>query len=128
MAKVKNVEAFCTVCNAVTKMEICTDNGALNNENKRWAKCKKCKQMFVIDPAECESQKNAKPSVKDIETENCAEYSPMKQFNIGDSIYHKTWNDYGKVIAKEISSNGQNTIRVEFQKMGNKKLLEAINN
>lgn len=127
MSKVKNVEAFCTVCNAVTKMEIAAEGKAFNYEDKKWAKCKKCKQMFLISPGDLEAQKSARASSKEIQIEDSAEYSPTKTFNVGDSIYHKTWNDYGKVVGKEISSNGQNTIRVEFQKVGNKKLLESIN-
>lgn len=128
MAKVKNVEAFCTVCNAVTKMELASESKVFDQEEKKWAKCKKCKQMFMVSPAECEAQKNNKPSVKNIETDKSHEYSPKNTYEVGMSIYHKAWDDFGKVVGKEISSGGQNTIRVEFQKMGNRKLLESINN
>lgn len=124
MARVKNVEAFCNVCNSVTKMELAGDAKVFDLQNKKWAKCKKCKQMVIIDPTV--STKPEKISVENIETENCQEYSPKKSFSVGDSIYHSTWDDYGKVIAKEVSSNGQNTIKVEFQKLGHKKLIESI--
>ncbi|MGE5499477.1 MAG: hypothetical protein ACM3Q2_15455 [Syntrophothermus sp.] len=124
MARVKNVEAFCSVCNSVTKMELAGDAMVFDLENKKWAKCKKCKQMIIIDPTI--STKPEKLSAEDIVIENCLEYSPRKSFSVGDSIYHTAWNDYGRVIAKETSSNGQNTIKVEFQKLGHKKLIESI--
>lgn len=128
MARIKNIEAFCTVCNSNTKMELAGDVPVFNSENKRWAKCKKCKQMMIVDiAANTEQTKNTeKPSVEKIEYENCSEYSPQKTFIVGESIYHKTWDDYGMVVSKSISSTGQNSIVVEFQKSGQKKLIESI--
>ena len=68
MARIKNVEAFCGVCNGIRKMELAGDvNG---QENKRWAKCKKCKQTMVIDMAE--TIKEAKPSLEGIESGDCS--------------------------------------------------------
>ncbi len=128
MAKVKNVEAFCNVCGATTKMELAGEANSGSgdfSENKRWAKCKKCKQMIIIDLNEIAEIK-AQKSASGIKTEDSKEYSPKSTFEVGESIYHKNWDDYGKVIGKETTSNGQNTILVEFQKNGQKKLLEAL--
>ena len=122
MARIKNVEAFCVVCNGVRKMELAGDvNG---QENKRWAKCKKCKQTMVIDMTE--TVKEPKPSLEGIESENCSIYAPSKSFTIGESIYHQNWDDFGKVVSKEILSNGKSSIAVEFQKSGYKKLIESL--
>lgn len=125
MARLKNIEAFCTVCNSVTKMEIAGDARVFDLQNKKWAKCKKCKQMVIVDPNE-NQVKEEKPAEEVFQTENCSEYSPRKTFSVGESIYHSAWDDYGKVVAKEVTSNGQTTIRVEFQKLGEKKLIESI--
>ncbi|MGE5430634.1 MAG: hypothetical protein ACM3QX_06155 [Syntrophomonadaceae bacterium] len=124
MARVKNIEAFCNVCNSVTKMELAGDAKVFDLQNKKWAKCKKCKQMIIIDPIE--STKAEKLTADNIEIENCSEYSPKKSYTVGESIYHSAWDDYGRVVAKEITSSGQNTINVEFQKLGHKKLIESI--
>jgi len=125
MARVKNVEAFCGICNGMRKMEllgevIFSESGG----NKRWAKCKKCKQTMIIDLTE--DVRETKPSLEGIENEDCTVYSPMKSFTIGESIYHQNWDDFGKVVGKEVLSSGQSSITVEFQKSGNKKLIEAI--
>jgi hypothetical protein len=125
MAKVKNIEAFCPVCGTETKMELGGDfSKVLDSETKRWAKCKKCKQMISVD-LEKDIVKD-KSSSKEIVTENCSEYSPKQTYEIGQSLYHKFWDDYGRVIGKEITSNGMNSIVVEFQKNGQKKLIESI--
>lgn len=124
MARVKNIEAFCNVCNSVTKMELAGDAKVFDLQNKKWAKCKKCKQMIIIDPTE--NPKPEKLTADNIEIENCSEYSPKKSYTVGESIYHSAWDDYGRVVGKEVSSSGQNTIKVEFQKLGHKKLIESI--
>lgn len=126
MGRIKNIEAFCNVCGSFTKMELAGESSVVSFQNKRWARCKKCKQMTLITPSEAENKKEDKLTSDEINADNSIEYAPQKTFGLGDSIYHKTWDDYGKVIAKETTSNGQNTILVEFQKLGNKKLIESI--
>jgi hypothetical protein len=125
MARIKNIEAFCSICNTVTKMELAGEASVSEPENKRWAKCKKCKQTMIINVAE--DIKVSKPSLEGIENENCTVYAPSKSFTVGESIYHENWNDFGKVVSKEVLSNGQSSIAVEFQKSGLRKLIESLN-
>jgi hypothetical protein len=120
MAKVKNVEAFCSVCGSVKKMELTGE--VAGDDNKRWAKCKKCKQTMIINMTE--DVVSQKISLDGIENNSCSTYSPSKSFEVGETIFHENWNDFGKVVAKEVLSNGQKSISVEFQKSGNKKLVE----
>ncbi|GAB4299223.1 MAG: hypothetical protein Kow0098_25420 [Ignavibacteriaceae bacterium] len=122
MARVKNIEAFCGICNSVTKMEITGE--VVSEEDKRWAKCKKCKQTMMINLKA--DVKETKPSLEGIENEDCTVYSPKKSYQIGESIYHENWNDFGKVVSKEVLANGQHSISVEFQKSGQKKLIESL--
>jgi hypothetical protein len=121
MAKVKNVEAFCSFCGSVKKMELTGE--VAGDQNKRWAKCKKCKQTMVINIAE--DVVSQKVSLEGIENETCETYSPVKSFEVGQTIFHENWNDFGKVVSKEVLSNGQKCISVEFQNSGNKKLIES---
>ncbi len=125
MARIKNVEAFCNVCNTMRKMELGGEVSANENETKKWAKCKKCKQTMIINLAN--NIKETKVSLEGIENESYTIYSPTKSFSVGESIYHENWQDYGIVVSKEIMSNGKSSISVEFQKSGSKKLIEALN-
>ena len=126
MARVKNVEAFCSVCNTMRKMELAGEVVTSDeNDNKRWAKCKKCKQTMIIDVDN--DIKENKVSLEGIENEDCTTYSPAKSFTVGEAIYHQNWDDFGKVVSKEIMSNGRSSISVEFQKSGLKKLIESVN-
>lgn len=124
MARIKNVEAFCTTCGAVKKFEISGELAGEENKDKRWAKCKTCKQTSIIDLNEIKNV--GKPVLEGIENQDVKDYSPTNSYNVGDNIYHKSWDDFGKVVAKEVTSDGQSSIIVEFQKSGNKKLIESI--
>ncbi len=124
MARVKNIEAYCSVCNSIRKMELAGEVSNSEDENKRWAKCKKCKQTMIIDLTQ--DVKENKPSLEGIENEDCTVYSPKKSFEVGESIYHQNWDDFGKVVSKEVLANGQKSIAVEFQKLGHKKLIESL--
>ncbi|MEJ2195428.1 MAG: hypothetical protein P8X73_11300 [Ignavibacteriaceae bacterium] len=67
-----------------------------------------------------------KVSLEGIENNDVTTYAPGKTFVLGETIYHQNWDDFGKVITKETLSNGQNSIIVEFQKSGSKKLIESL--
>jgi hypothetical protein len=126
MARLKNIESFCSSCNTIQKMEISGEFAGEGNENKRWAKCKKCKQTMVIDLSS--DIMDGKISLEGIENDDVTTYSPVKTYVLGETIYHQNWDDFGKVITKETLSNGQNSITVEFQKSGSKKLIESFHN
>ncbi|MBD3408852.1 MAG: hypothetical protein GF419_01470 [Ignavibacteriales bacterium] len=123
MAKIKNIEAYCDFCDATTKMELANEAGEGFEDDRRWAKCKKCKQMTLVDVNEI--GKDKAPTAKDVDGENCETYSPKKEFEVGESIYHQGFEDFGVVVSKERLSNGKSSILVEFQKEGTKKLLET---
>jgi hypothetical protein len=124
MARIKNIEAFCPNCGGIKKMELAGEVLSADGHDKFWAKCKKCKQTMIIDIAE--DVKTLKPSLEGIENEDCTVYSPDKSFSVGESIYHKNWDDFGKVVSKVVLSSGQKSIAVEFQKSGLKKLIESL--
>ena len=123
MAKTKNIEAYCGFCNSVTKMELAGETSE-GDSAKRWAKCKKCKQKTVIDLNDL--KKETKPTLQNIVIEGCQEYSPREQFSVGQTIFHKSFNDHGIILGKETSSGGKGLIVVEFQNSGKKKLIETI--
>ena len=126
MARLKNIEAFCNSCNMVQKMELGSDVTGKESGTWKWAKCKKCKHTMVIDVSE--NMLSSKISLEGIENEDSTVYSPAKSYKVGDPIYHKDWDDFGRVVSKETLSTGQRSIAVEFQKSGLKKLIESLNN
>ena len=84
MARLKNIEAFCNSCNSIQKMEIKGDTTGEDSETKKWAKCKTCKHVMLVDVSE--QLKNLNVSLDGIENEDCTVYSPIRTFKIGESI------------------------------------------
>jgi hypothetical protein len=123
MARVKNIESFCSFCGIQTKMEISGDYP--DSDTKKWVRCKKCKQKLVVEVTII--PKGEKPVLEGIENGEFTVYSPSKSFNVGEPIYHQGWDDYGRVTLKENLANGRNAITVEFQKSGQKRLIESYN-
>jgi len=120
MAKRKFSQKYCKVCRVVVKMEVV---GEEVENNSLWIKCSKCHQVF---PFLSEDFYHADDEV-DVEVrsdEESTPYDPKKTFTIGQAVFHEGWNDTGKVIKKEVISNGNNVIVVSFLKSGIKKLVE----
>lgn len=122
MARIKNLESFCSFCGTVTKMEVTGDYPG--SDTKKWVRCKKCKQKMIVEISE--QVKDKKQELEGLENEAFTIYAPTKSFNVGDPIYHQGWDDYGRVISKEFLSDGKSSITVEFRKVGPKRLIESI--
>ncbi len=91
-----------------------------------WLKCPDCAKMIFIKTEDYEDiiQGRAKPRLA--EEENYIDYAPEKSFQIGQVVYHKVWDDSGEVMKKEISSSGRHFITVEFNRLGQKTLIEKL--
>jgi hypothetical protein len=123
MAKLKNVQTFCSYCGTERTLEIVKVAFNEESENKKWGRCKKCKQMIMIDLSQVDLTEN---TIKNMETDKAVDYNPENSYEIGNAIYHKGWDDFGLVTSKEVLSSGQKSITVDFQKSGTKKLIESI--
>lgn len=127
MAKTKYIMHHCAYCRQDTKMEFVGNQPSDNTTNeivKSWYRCCKCKHsaLFTIAPA---SQIKKNQAVA-IDREQCIPYSKEKTYLVGQHIYHTEWDDVGKVIRKDKMSNGIHSIVVSFEKLGERKLLECI--
>jgi hypothetical protein len=127
MAKTKYITHSCAYCKKDTKMEFVGGQpaeGATEVEaSKLWDRCSKCKHsaLLTLSPAAF-SKKNQAALVR----EECTSYSKEKTFTVGERIYHTEWDDMGKVVRKDKTSNGTRSILVSFEKLGERKLLENI--
>lgn len=91
---------------------------------KIWYRCTRCKHsaLLTLTPQSREKKNHANA----IDRETCTTYSKEKTFKVGEHIYHSDWDDVGKVVRKDKTSNGIHSIVVSFEKLGERKLLENI--
>ena len=126
MAKSKYMMYECPYCHRETKMELV---GTAMGENssadaqKLWYKCTRCKHTTLLT---LDSIKKEKKNAPALEKDKCSPYEKEKSYNIGEGIYHAEWNDIGKVIRKEKTSSGIQSIVVAFERLGERKLLENV--
>ena len=100
-------------------------NGAEQNsgpEPKAWFRCTRCKHSSLVSIAEIERIKKAATAA--IVRENCTPYSKEKVYAVGDEIIHTDWDDVGRVVRKDKTSGGVQTIIVSFEKVGERTLIE----
>jgi hypothetical protein len=100
-----------------------------------WLKCPGCKGFlpYITEEEEeagteleAESPELAPEDIDAEERENAIEYDESSEYEIDDVIYHRSWNDYGKVIAKEELPGNRKTIIVNFVNQSKIRLLEGV--
>jgi hypothetical protein len=131
----KTIGQYCSVCKKNFDMPIVDDS---ENKEVIWLNCPGCRgylpymlnQEEIKEAEEKEKDEARKVSedlaIEDLYTENAREYQESNEYQIGDVIYHRSWNDYGKVIAKETFSGHRKTIVVHFVNQGKIRLLEGM--
>jgi len=134
--KVKSIEQYCSVCKKTFDMPIVEE---VDNHEVIWLKCPECKGFLPYmtgqaddgEGASGEGKKDREGNVQelaleDIDREKALEYSEKNEYKIGDIIYHRSWNDYGKILEKEILPGRRKTIHVQFVNQGKIRLLEGV--
>jgi glutaredoxin len=127
MAKTKYITFECPYCHRVAKLEyigLAAENTSDPDAQKAWYRCARCKHSVLIAVADVEFRKKSASIA--ILRENCIEYSKEKVFSVGQEIYHTEWDDMGRVVRKDKTTNGVQTIVVAFEKSGEKQLIENI--
>ena len=109
-----------------TKHELIGEPQETENGRTQWARCSVShhSQLVNLDALQASAEK-AMTQIK-LAREDSKEYSPRAEYQIGDVIYHKTWDDVGIVRSKEVMSNGRASLLVHFEKNKDKRLVENL--
>ena len=131
----RTIDQYCSVCKKSFDMEVVEE--ADNNE-VLWLKCPDCEGFLPYmvesddeDPDESGSGEQdaldaAPDDFSNEDKDNALEYDKTGEYKVDDIIYHRSWNDYGKVVAKETLPGHRKTILVNFGNQGRIRLLEGV--
>ncbi|HSG29320.1 MAG TPA: hypothetical protein VLA34_12635 [Candidatus Krumholzibacterium sp.] len=131
---IRTIDQYCSVCKEDFDMEVVEE--AENNE-VLWLKCPGCEGFLPYmvesdedstDFGEVSDEDGAEAAPEDFsieDKENALEYDKTHEYKLDDIIYHRSWNDYGKVVAKETLPGHRKTILVNFGHQGKIRLLEG---
>lgn len=131
-AKKRIINQHCSVCKKDFDMEVV--DGEESND-VIWLKCPGCEGFLpyiteggkeVGANASAEPSELAPEDLDSEEREHAKEYDESSEYEVDDVIYHRSWNDYGKVITKEELPGHRKTITVNFVNQGKIRLLEGV--
>ena len=110
-----------------TKHELIGEPMEQETGRTQWARCTVShhSQLINLDAIQAQQEKNKTFDIR-IAREDSKPYSPKKEYDIGDVIFHKAWDDVGIVRTKEVMTNGGNAIVVLFEKNKEKRLIENV--
>jgi hypothetical protein len=122
------IHQHCSVCKADFDMDIIKQG---STEDVLWLKCPGCQGFLPYMPKEDLDGADQLPdeeslALEDIEVEKAREYSDDQEFEVGEIIHHRSWNDYGKVVGKDRLPGNRSTIWVQFIRQGRVQLLEGV--
>jgi hypothetical protein len=126
------INQHCSVCKKDFEMEVVSGE---ESNDVIWLKCPGCEGFlpYITEGDEdagvdagSESPELAPEDINDEERESAKEYDESGVYEIDDVIYHRSWNDYGKVIAKEVLPGNRKTIIVNFVNQSKIRLLEGV--
>ena len=126
------MEQYCSVCKKKFEMPVVEEA-----EEVIWLKCPGCQGYLPFmtgeqgSPSKTISETNRVGGTEDlapedIDPERALEYTETGEYKVGDVIYHRSWNDYGKITAKESLPGNRKIIHVHFINQGKIRLLEGV--
>jgi hypothetical protein len=129
--KVKTMVQYCSVCKKYFEMEVVKQG---SNESVIWLKCPGCQGFLPRIEDEEQSGKlqsgaddqSPELALEDLDIDNAKEYSEADEYEIGDVIHHRSWNDFGRVISKDSLPGNRKTIWAHFVNQGKVQLLEGV--
>jgi hypothetical protein len=127
----KTMLQYCSVCKEHFEMEV-VEQGS--NESVIWLKCPGCHGFLPRSEEEdgnaivqeAVQKQTGDIALEDLDIENARDYSETDEYEIGDIIHHRSWNDFGKVIAKDHLPGNRKTIWARFLRQGKVQLLEGM--
>ena len=124
--KATSMIQYCSVCKDYYDMEVVEEGG---ESEVTWLRCPNCHGILPYMQLDDEPKKPAetgKFGPDSISEEDVVEYDARSIFEVGHVIYHRSWNDYGKVLEKIILPGNRSAIRVQFIQQGDVQLLENV--
>lgn len=125
--KVKYLKLYSPFLMRETKHELIGEPMVTETGNRRqWARCTVSRHSQMIDLDALEARQDKSAVIVPISKDDSIPYSPRDEYQVGEIIYHKMWDDIGIITGKDMTSNGAQAIIVQFEKNKEKRLIEKL--
>jgi len=123
----RTIQQYCSVCKATLDMAVVD---TVQDHEVTWLKCPRCNgilphMMTREEPRASESEAVTSPavaapapvreSVPEQERASARDYDPAQTFEVGEVVYHRSFNRWGRVIEKTVLAGKRAAIRVQFE-------------
>jgi len=128
-----NIRQYCSVCKATLDMTVVD---TVQDHEVTWLKCPRCNGILPHMMSREEAQETAAPPAvvsqpvptsAIVETERAAarDYDAAQAYVVGDVLYHRSMNQYGRVVEKTMLPGRRAAVQVQFESGDTMTLREA---
>jgi hypothetical protein len=118
----RTIRQYCSVCKATLDMAVVD---TVQDHEVTWLKCPRCNGILPHmisreEPREAEVPvaavvEVAPTGIPELERAGARDYDPSMSFEVGDVVYHRSLNRYGRVLEKAVLPGKRSAIRVQFE-------------
>ena len=123
----KTIRQYCSVCKATLEMSVVD---TVQSDEVTWLKCPRCAGILPHMLTREESRVEETPSepvavaapaaeapaaIPESDRGGARDYDPAESFEVGDVVYHRSMNQYGRVVEKLHLPGNRSVIRVQFE-------------
>jgi hypothetical protein len=128
-SKARTIRQYCSVCKATLDMAVVD---TVQDHEVTWLKCPRCNgilpHMMSSDeapapseaaqpeapPAAVSTYEPAPAAIPEADRAVARDYDPTQSYTVGDVVYHRSLNLFGRVVEKTALPGRRSAIRVQF--------------
>ena len=129
-SKARNIQQYCSVCKATLDMAVVD---TVQDHEVTWLKCPRCNGILPHMMSHDELQETLEPpviaatttaaaavvtetpvAIPEPERATARDYEPGLTYQVGEIVYHRSLNAFGRVVEKTALAGHRAAIRVQF--------------
>ena len=113
---------YCSVCKDHLEMTVVSDT---NEDGVVWLKCPRCHGILphMEDSGSAVDDEVQADPLADIDISRAKPYDPSQNYEEGEVLHHRGWDDYGVVVSRDTLPGNRHTVRVRFIEHGEIQLI-----
>jgi hypothetical protein len=121
ISSTRTIRQYCSVCKATLDMAVVD---TVQEHEVTWLKCPRCNGILPHmitreEPREAEVPAPAvvetPAGIPELERTGARDYDPSLTFVVGEIVYHRSLNRYGRVVEKTVLPGQRAALRVQFE-------------
>ena len=133
-SSVPNIRQYCSVCKATLDMTVVD---TVQDHEVTWLKCPRCNGILphmmsreeaheaVTTPPAAVTAPVASTALVETERASARDYDARQAYAVGDIVYHRSMNQYGRVVEKTMLPGRRAAVQVRFESGDTLTLREA---